>query len=296
MKRRETFRWLEMRKYAIYFLQEVDSTKDKETLWSSEWGYSALFSSLSSSTAGVGILFNNSFTFEILKSFSDPEGRFIIVDISTENKTLTLVNIYAPNKDDADFFEKVFNHLLTFDCVKLILGGDFNLVFDVHKDNRDGNPVTHEKCLKKFKYIMDSLDRIDIWRVLNSDAKRFTWKRRNPDIQCRLDSFLISLGTVVTKDDILPGFKTDQSLITIHILNNKNPRGPGFWKLNTSFLSEPEHINLIKKTIIEVINEYEDNEEVNAALLWDTMKMKIHSSSLHYAKEKKSKMKSQEKT
>ena len=110
--------------------------------------------------------------------------------------------------------------------------------------------------------------------------------------------FLISssLGTVVTKVDILPGFKTDNSLITIHILNDKNPRGPGFWKLNISFLSETEYINLIKKTIIEEINDYEDNKEVNAALLCDTMKMKIHSSSLHYAKEKKSKMRSQEKS
>ena len=121
-----------------------------------------------------------------MKSFSDPAGRFIIVDISTENKTLTLVNIYAPNKDDPDFFEKVFNHLLT---EELILSGDFNLVFDVRKDNSGSNPVTHEKCLEKVKYIMDSLDRIDIWRVLNSDAKRFPWRRRKPDIQCRLDCF-----------------------------------------------------------------------------------------------------------
>ena len=37
-KRREIFRWLKMKAYAIYFLQEVHCTKDKETLWSSEWG------------------------------------------------------------------------------------------------------------------------------------------------------------------------------------------------------------------------------------------------------------------
>ena len=30
MKRRETFRWLKMKKYAVYFLQEVYCTKDKE--------------------------------------------------------------------------------------------------------------------------------------------------------------------------------------------------------------------------------------------------------------------------
>ena len=93
-----------MKAYAIYFLQEVHCTKEKETLWSSEWGYYAIFSSFSNASVGVGILFNNNFTFQILKSYSDPVGRFIIIDIHTENKTLTLANIYAPNNDDSFFF------------------------------------------------------------------------------------------------------------------------------------------------------------------------------------------------
>ena len=78
-----------------------------------------------------------------------------------------------------------------------------------------------------------------------------------------------SLGTAVTKADILPGLKTDHSLITLHISRNKNPRGPGFWKLNTSFSLDIEYINLIKKTVKETSEEYEKyekNDEVNAAL------------------------------
>ena len=82
----------------------------------------------------------------------------------------------------------------------------------------------------------------------------------------------------------MPGFKTDHSLITLHLTNNTNPRGPGFWKLNTSLLSDEEYIGLIKKTIKEVANEYKNNNEVDATLLWDTMKMKIRSSSVYYAK------------
>ena len=78
-----------------------------------------------------------------------------------------------------------------------------------------------------------------------------------------------SLGTAVTKADILPGLKTDHSLITLQISRNKNPRGPGFWKLNTSFSLDIEYINLIKKTVKETSEEYEKyekNDEVNAAL------------------------------
>ena len=67
LKRRETFRWLRMKIFGIFFLQEVDCTKEKERLWSSEWGLSAIFSSASRSSAGVCVLFNNNFQFEIKK-------------------------------------------------------------------------------------------------------------------------------------------------------------------------------------------------------------------------------------
>ena len=53
-------------------------------------------------------------------------------------------------------------------------------------------------------------------------------------------------------------------------------------------------MNVIKKTIAEVANEYNNNNEVDPVLLWDTIKMRIRSSALKYAKEKKAKMKSKE--
>ena len=99
------------------------------------------------------------------------------------------------------------------------------------------------------------------------------------------------MSSAITKADNLPGYKTDHSLITLHLANNTNPRGPGFWKLNTSFLSDSEQINLIKTTIAEVANEYQNNTEVVAVLLWDTMKMQIRSKSAQYAEHKRGKMK-----
>ena len=93
----------------------------------------------------------------------------------------------------------------------------------------------------------------------------------------------------ITKANILPGFKTDHSLITLHLTNNTNPRGPGFWKLNTSFLIEREYINLIKETINEVANDYKNDNEVDSVLLWDTMKLQIRSSSLIMQRKRKQK-------
>ena len=116
LKRRETFRWLKMKKYGIFFLQEVHCTKEKESLWTSEWGFTAFFSSFSSASAGVCILFNNNFQFEIIRKFSDQEGRYIIIDMKIDNKILTLVNIYAPNNDNPTFFQNLLDRILSFEC------------------------------------------------------------------------------------------------------------------------------------------------------------------------------------
>ena len=74
--------------------------------------------------------------------------------------------------------------------------------------------------------------------------------------------------------------------ISIHLANKASPRGAGFL--------DEEYVGLIKKTITDVANEYANNNEIDAILLWDTMKMQIRSSSLNYARRKKAKMKSLE--
>ena len=84
LKQRQMFRWLRNKKYSIYFLQEVHGTTKTNKHWANEWGYKAIFSNCSSSRGGVCILFNNTFSFQILRQYSDREGRFIIADIKTK--------------------------------------------------------------------------------------------------------------------------------------------------------------------------------------------------------------------
>ena len=78
-----------------------------------------------------------------------------------------------------------------------------------------------------------------------------------PKVQCRLDFFLISQSVIgdVTNTDIVPGYKTDHCMITLDLSLHANSRGPGLWKLNTSFLTETAYVNLIKATIKEVQDE-----------------------------------------
>ena len=73
-------------------------------------------------------------------------------------------------------------------------------------------------------------------------------------------------------------------MITLRINTVINPRGPGFWKLNTHILTESEYINLIRKTITDVSKKYEGQNEVDEILLWDVIKMQIRATSIQYAK------------
>ena len=82
-KRREIFNWLKYKKMSVYFIQEAHCMQDNTHDWRAEWGYQALFSCCSSNKAGVAILFNNNFSFQLLKAYTDPKGRFIICDLTT---------------------------------------------------------------------------------------------------------------------------------------------------------------------------------------------------------------------
>ena len=272
-------------------LQELHSSQENSHLWATEWGYKSFFSSFSSSKGGVSILFNNNFDLQIMKTYIDDSGRFILCDLKSNGKSITLTNIYAPNEDDPAFFKNLLDHLQDFERDEIIIGGDFNLVLDVEKDKKGGLPKTHHNAQKTSLEICDNLDLVDAWRILNPEEKRYTWRQTQPTVHCRLDFFLTSqslLGNIISAN-ILPGFKTDHSMITLNISLHSNPRGPGFWKLNTSLLADKDYVDLIRLTIHETQNEYEHDESINPALLWDMIKLKTREKSISFAAAKKRK-------
>ena len=93
----------------------------------------------------------------------------------------------------------------------------------------------------------------------------------------------------VTHSGITMGLKTDHSLITIRAALHSNQRGPGYWKLNTSFLSDVDYVNQIRTTIKKVTDEYDNDDNVNPTLMWEMIKLKIHEQSIKYAKDRRTK-------
>ena len=115
-----------------------------------------------------------------------------MVDLLSEGKCITLATLYAPNEDELSFFQDFFDHLSDFQCDDLLIGGDFNLILDLDKDKKGGRYKTHTRAVKTLKEFIAKLDLIDAWRVLNPNTLKYTWRRKKPEIQCRLDFFLVS--------------------------------------------------------------------------------------------------------
>ena len=165
-------------------------------------------------------------------------------------------------------------------------------MLDLEKDKKGSRAKTHARAVNVVKNHATKLDLVDAWRILHPDTLRYTWRRKKPEIHCRLDFFLLSQSLMcnITQADILAGFKMDHSIVTIKVALHSNPKGLGFWKLNTSFLTETEYINQIRATIEEVQNEYRNDQSINADLLWEMIKLKVRERTIKYVKAKKAKI------
>ena len=50
----------------------------------------------------------------LIKTYQDPHGRFLFLEIKVKNSCLTIANIYGPNVDNFDFFRNMFVKLNDF--------------------------------------------------------------------------------------------------------------------------------------------------------------------------------------
>ena len=170
---------------------------------------------------------------------------------------ITLVNLYGPNEDRPMFYEDIKQKIKEFENDNVIICGDFNLVMDPDLDTENYKQVNNPKARIVVKDLLEELEYMDAWRILNEDKKGFTWKKLNPvRKQARLDYFLISWFMYIYHDDckIVPGYRTDHSGLVLKLNFFEQERGKGYWKFNNSLLKDKKYIEIVHKIITEVLN------------------------------------------
>lgn len=187
---------------------------------------------------GVAIAFNNSFEFKVKKVLGDENGNYLFVLVQIKEVDYLLVNIYGPNRDNPEFYRGINFTIVNFGCQNVIVAGDWNLVLDPSKDYENYKNINNVKAQEMVLQMMDNIDLCDIWRELNPDCRRFTWRRSRPFQQSRLDFFLVSDSLIVNvaDADIMCGYRTDHSCVTLKLTFGESKiKRNTFWKLNIPF-------------------------------------------------------------
>ena len=299
-KRRDVFNWLRDKKMSIYCLQDIHCTENMMIKWEAEWGYKTVICPHRTDSRGVAILLNDNFEYKLHRVKTDPEGNFVALDIEMAEKRVTLITCYGPNRDTPTFYENLHQLVEDFQNLSIIICGDWNLVQDQEQDTSGYLHENNKEAKKRVLKLKEDWDLCDPWRENNPQTPRFTWRSGGPPLkQARLDFFLISpdLYAQLAMSDIKAGYRTDHSMIIMGIGYGMGSRGRGFWKLNTSLLHDTEYLEMVRKCIKTVIEQYalpdrdlsstEVRFNIDDQLFFDTLKMEIRGMSIAYSSRKK---------
>ena len=240
------------------------------------WGY--LFSHGKSNSTGCAIAFSDNFPGKIIYQSQDNCGRLLILEISFHDKNFLLINLYNANAevDQLNVLDMLSSKLDSLDVdpsCEIIFGGDLNLIFDSSLDSSGGNPILKKRSLAKLMKIMQKLDVNDIFRVRYPLLKRFTFHRKNPVIQRRLDYLFPSnsLQKYIGDVKIISSFMSDHSPVFFSInFFQDSVRGRYGWKFNNSLLQVVDFPTKIK-THFQILND-DLNLLENPYLKWEYLK------------------------
>ncbi len=298
VKRKMVFNFLKQKsKRAIFLLQETHSCLETEKDWLDDWGGDIYFSHGSSNSAGVATLVSPGLDITCIDEKTNDQGRslYITIKLEDENEELLLVNVYAPTRDKLDcqlqFLDRVKQYVASLDYIHLLVGGDFNTVFDPDMDKEGGDTVN---CINKYTdellSFMEANELQDVIRIMYPDRKLFTRVQRKPRVFSRIDHWLLSEHTCnyISSASVQPSIKSDHSVIELSLGKN-NTRGMGYWKFNANLLHDTDYVKKTKNLIEQLKSETSYLED--KGLRWDYIKCAIRGLTLSYSFNKNKKKK-----
>ena len=258
LKTTDVLNYMKERGANILCLQDTHWLNTDEPRIRKIWGNECIVNGQRTNSRGVAILFADNFEYKIINIEKDDIGNMLVVDLQLADITVKLINIYGPNYDCPQFYENIETILETNPQAYTLICGDLNISLNQDMDTLNyigtNNPQAKSKVLK----IMNDNNLIDVYRHLNPNVRKYTWHRKNPHKQARLDYFLTNLefSDIISNCQIKPGYKSDHSFLKLDFLINKFAKGKGIWKLNVSLLKDQSYLNLINKIIIEEKHTY----------------------------------------
>lgn len=236
-------------------------------------------------------MINNKVKFNHNNTISDPEGRYIIINISTDSNPLTIVNLYGPNNDDPSFFHSLFSILKNLPSSDLIIGGDFNTILDptIDKSNTTGNIRTLKSTIVLKQY-MEDCGLGDSWRLNHPNDREYTHFSKVHHTNSRIDFFLTSnsLHSDIFETQIHPNTISDPALVSVKLHTKTTFSTSSRWRFNTPLLEDQEFDSYFKREWTFFM-EMNDSPNTSPTLLWQTGKAVLRGKIISYSSYKKRK-------
>ena len=196
--------------------------------------------------------------------------------------------------------------------IPVIWGGDLNVTLNFAIDAFNYVQPNNQRATGEIKKIMSENNLVDIFREINGEKQKFTWKVGNPARKrARLDYFIASesLIPIISETNIIPGYRSDHSMITMELKLTEEKRGKGFYKFNTALLRDEKYVQTIEQTVRDTLSTYSlpvysrsfvrdfpaDVEVVISwRLFWETLILNMRTETISYAIQKRKRFKEEE--
>ena len=287
IKRNSTFKQIRREKIHIAALQETYLSSNDMLQVEREMGGIVHYSKADGRSKGLITYFDKSLQVENIALLVKTD-RIIVSSVTIDGHVMHIINIYAPCiENEKNLFLKEISNIINThippECINnIICLGDFNMVISNTLDIVSGGQ--HPKVTSdRFRSTMNRLALSDVWRVQHPTEKDFTWSRGTPAVARRLDYIFVgdTLLPVIANSQIKSLGLSDHRAVIVEISCAQEKRGPGFYKMNTSLLSDEVYVEMISETINRSI---EENKSLNPHLRWEMVKVSIRETSQQYSR------------
>ena len=113
--------------------------------------------------------FREGLDYSVNKEVKDNNGRISILDVEVQGKPYLIINLYADNDEAGQLvtLAKLESLLESFDIkeeCKIILGGNFNIIFDKHLDADGGSPCLKVGTIQKLMVLCQNMTSVTSFR------------------------------------------------------------------------------------------------------------------------------------
>lgn len=197
-----------------------------------------------------------------------------------------LVNVYAPNYDDPQFMNKLFECLPSVNDNLLIIGGDMNCVIDPKLDRSNPRTQTPSLMSRSLSDFMSKNGCIDPWRFHNPHNKEHSFYSQMHQSFSRIDYYFIDAKLIpnVLTVNYHPIVISDHAPLSLDIHFPSQSRYPTSWRFNTLLLSDDKFNEFIEAKIDDfiAINQNE-RDPVSSSLLWESLKAYLRGQIISYS-------------